>query len=175
MDGPSFYKICWTPRTKRVTTKPLYSSLLRTHILASIVKSLLPFFSSGFQQPTFSFQRSWLKHHVTSRKVTICDSKRSLNYFNFPNPSRLTRPWIYLIYKRNDCQEKKNTVLRSRGRPVRKDDNLTSICEGTSTAHNPIDLHDLLREYSSICYFVLDSRNLRGLSYQILRQQLTII
>jgi hypothetical protein len=41
--------------------------------------------------------------------------------------------------------------LRGKGRPSRKDDNLTAICEpfvrenvGSSTSHNPTDLHGLL-------------------------------
>jgi hypothetical protein len=35
-----------------------------------------------------------------------------------------------------------------KGRPARKDDNLTAICEpivGASTSHNPVGLHSLLQ------------------------------
>jgi hypothetical protein len=56
------------------------------------------------------FQRIWLRHHATSRKVAG-SSPDEVDYFNLPNPSSRT------------------TALGGKGRPAGTADNLTAICE----------------------------------------------
>jgi hypothetical protein len=87
--------------------------------------------------------RSWLRHYATSRKVAGSIQDEVIGFFNWPNPSSR-------IMKLGSTQPLTEISTRNlpggKGRPERKADNLTAICEvGASTSHNPMGLHGLLQ------------------------------
>jgi hypothetical protein len=51
----------------------------------------------------------WLRHYGTNRKVagSIPDF---VIFFNLPNPSGRTRPWVYSASNINEYQKQKNNV-----------------------------------------------------------------
>jgi hypothetical protein len=67
---------------------------------------------------------------LQARRSWVQDPKKSLNFFNLPNP---TRPWVYSASNRNEYQKqkKKKMFLGSKAQQAHKADNLTTICEPT--------------------------------------------
>jgi hypothetical protein len=61
---------------------------------------------------------SWLKHYATCRKVT--------GFINLPDPSSGT---MALMCTQPLREMSTRDLPRGKGRPARKADNLTSICE----------------------------------------------
>jgi hypothetical protein len=70
--------------------------------------------------------RSWMRHYATSRKVAGSIPNEVIGLFNWPNPSSLSMAlW--------STQPLTEMSIRNppgvKGRPARKADNLTAICE----------------------------------------------
>jgi hypothetical protein len=62
---------------------------------------------------------------------------------NIPQPSSHTRPWVYSVSNRNKYQNIFLGIMHSRSVRLTRDDCLDNV--GSSTSHNPIGLHGLLR------------------------------
>jgi hypothetical protein len=75
---------------------------------------------------------------------------RSLDFFSWPNPSSRT---VVLGSTQPLTEMSTRNLPGGKGRPARKTDNITAICEPivydmeASTSHNPMGLHDLLQDY----------------------------
>jgi hypothetical protein len=72
-------------------------------------------------------KRSWLRHYATSRKVAG-SSPDEVDFFNLPNPSRRT---IALGSTQPLTKMSTRNLSGSKGRPARKANKLTAICEPT--------------------------------------------
>jgi hypothetical protein len=91
----------------------------------------------------------WLRHYATSRKVSGSVPDEFIGFLDSPNPSSRTMP----LESTQPLTEMSTMNLPgSKGRPERKADNLTAVCDpivkknvGASTSHNPMGLHDLLQ------------------------------
>jgi hypothetical protein len=68
---------------------------------------------------------SWLRHYATSRKVTGSNPD-GVDFFNLPNPSSRT---MALGLTQPLTEMSTRNIPGGKGRPVRKADNLTAICE----------------------------------------------
>jgi hypothetical protein len=72
-------------------------------------------------------KRNWLNHYPTSRKVAVSIPNEVTGSFDWPNPSNRTiGPGVDSAFNRNEDQE---SSWGGKGRPARKADNLTAICE----------------------------------------------
>jgi hypothetical protein len=76
---------------------------------------------------------------------------KSLNFFNLPNPFSRN---MNLGSTQPLTEMSTRNLPENKGRPARKADNLTAICEptvwknvGASTSHKLMGLHDLLQGY----------------------------
>jgi hypothetical protein len=74
-----------------------------------------------------------------------------MDFFNLPNPSSRT---MALGSTQPLTEKSTRNIPGGEGRPARKADNLTTICElivyknvGASTSHNPMGLHGPLQGY----------------------------
>jgi hypothetical protein len=74
-----------------------------------------------------------------------------VDFFNLPNPSSRT---MALRSTQPLTEMSTRNIPGGEGRPARKADNLTDICEpivykngGASTSHSPVGLHDPLQGY----------------------------
>jgi hypothetical protein len=74
----------------------------------------------------------------------------SLDFYNLPNPSSALWPCGRLSLQQKYLPG--TVMVLRKGRPARKPDSLTAICEqavledlGASTSHAPMGLHGLLR------------------------------
>jgi hypothetical protein len=92
---------------------------------------------------------SAFSHYATSRKVAGSRPDEDIEFCQSFQPYKALG--VHSAPNRNDDQKQTRMFLRSRARRARKADNLTAICEpivgsvGSSTSHNPIGLHGLLR------------------------------
>jgi hypothetical protein len=71
-------------------------------------------------------QRSWLRHYATSRKDTGSIPDEVIGFFNWTNPSSRT---IALGSTQPPTELSTRNLPRNKGRPVRKAENLSAICE----------------------------------------------
>jgi hypothetical protein len=71
-------------------------------------------------------QRSWLRHYATSRNVAGSIPDEVIGFFNWPNPSSRT---MVLGSTQPLTEMSTRSHPGGRGRPARKADNLTAICE----------------------------------------------
>jgi hypothetical protein len=72
-------------------------------------------------------QHSWLRHYTTSRKARV-RFPMSFDFFNFPNSSSCT---MVLGSTHPLTEMSTRNFPGDKGRPARKTDNLTAICEPT--------------------------------------------
>jgi hypothetical protein len=70
--------------------------------------------------------RSWLRHYATCRDVAGLIPNEVIGFFNLPNPSTCTRA---LRSTQILTEMSTRNLLACKGRPARKADNLTVICE----------------------------------------------
>jgi hypothetical protein len=70
--------------------------------------------------------RSWLRHYVTSRKVANSIPDEVIRFYNWPNPSSRT---MALGSTQPLTEMSTRNLPGGEGRPVRKADNFTAICE----------------------------------------------
>jgi hypothetical protein len=68
----------------------------------------------------------WLRQHATSRKVAGSIPNEVIGFFNSPNPSSRT---IALKSTPPLTEMSARNLPGGKGRPARKTDNLTAICE----------------------------------------------
>jgi hypothetical protein len=73
-----------------------------------------------------TWQRSWLGHCATSRKVTGSSPDDVIGFFNLPNPSSHT---IALGSTRPLTETSTRNLPGCKGRPACKADNLTANCK----------------------------------------------
>jgi hypothetical protein len=70
----------------------------------------------------------WLRLYATSRKVGGLIPDEVIGFFNLPNPSSRT---MTLESDKPLTEMSTRNLAGGKGRPVRKADNLTAICEPT--------------------------------------------
>jgi hypothetical protein len=70
--------------------------------------------------------RSWLRHYATSQNVAGSILSEVIWFFNWPNPSSRT---MALGSTQALTETSAMNLLWGKGRPARKADNLTAICE----------------------------------------------
>jgi hypothetical protein len=75
-------------------------------------------------------QRSWLRHYATSLKVVCSFLMRPLDFFSWSNPSSSTMA-LGSTQLLTEISIMNLHGGKGKGRPARKTDNLTSICEPT--------------------------------------------
>jgi hypothetical protein len=85
--------------------------------------------------------RSWLRHNATSRKVAGSIPDEVIGFFSWSNPSSRT---MALGSTQPLAEMSTRNLSGGNGRPARKADSLTAICElivqknvGSSMSHNP--------------------------------------
>jgi hypothetical protein len=107
---------------------------------------------------------------VHRKCLTVPDPIRQYNFISFLNPSGRNSPGDYLDFNSDECQRQRN-ILESIARPVREADNCTAIMIAdclqnvrSSTSHNCIGIHGLLRHSSSI---QLINQSSAGLLFQV--------
>jgi hypothetical protein len=71
-------------------------------------------------------ERSWLGHYATNRKVAGWIPDEVIEFFNLPNPSSRT---MALVSTQPVTEMSTRNLPEGTGRPARKTDNLTIICE----------------------------------------------
>jgi hypothetical protein len=105
------------------STKTLYAFLFspmrakRTiHLIPLDLFSLMIFYGR-------TRERSWLRHYTVSRKVV---GLIPIGFFNWPNPSSHT---VALGSTQPPTEMSTRNLPGGKGRPARKADNLTAICE----------------------------------------------
>jgi hypothetical protein len=72
--------------------------------------------------------RSCLRHYATSRKVAISIPDKVIGFFSWPSPSRHI---MALVSTQPLTEMSTRNLPGGQGRPARKADNLTAICEPT--------------------------------------------
>jgi hypothetical protein len=70
-------------------------------------------------------ERSWLRYYITSRKVAG-SSPDAVDLFNWPSPSSRT---MTLGLTESLIEMSTRNLPGGKGRPARKADNVTAICE----------------------------------------------
>jgi hypothetical protein len=70
-------------------------------------------------------QRSWLRHYATNRKLAG-SSPDEVDIFNLPNPSSR---FMALGSTQPLTEKSTRSLLGGKGRPARRADNLTAICD----------------------------------------------
>jgi hypothetical protein len=90
-----------------------------------------------------------MRHYATSRNVASSIPDEVIGFFSRPNPSSRT---MALGSTQPLTEMSTRNLTGGKGRPVRKADNLTAICEqivykimAASAFHNPMGLHGLLQ------------------------------
>jgi hypothetical protein len=76
-----------------------------------------------------TWQHSWLRHYATHQKVVGLIPNKVTGYFNGPNPSSCTTA---LRSTQPVTQMSTRKLPGCKGRPMRKADNLTTICKPTA-------------------------------------------
>jgi hypothetical protein len=72
--------------------------------------------------------RSWSRHYATSRKVAYSIPDEVIGFLNSPNPSNRTTA-LGSTQPRTEISSTNLPGRGDKGRPARKTDNLTAICE----------------------------------------------
>jgi hypothetical protein len=70
--------------------------------------------------------RSWSRHYAISRKVAVSIPDEVIAFFDWPNPSSRT---MALGLTQSLTEMSARNLPSGKGRPARRADNLTAICE----------------------------------------------
>jgi hypothetical protein len=84
------------------------------------------FFLLQIAMDTGTWLRSRLSHYTTSRKVAGSIPEEDIGFFNWPNPSSRT---VALESTQSLTEISTRNLPGDKGRPARKADNFTAVCE----------------------------------------------